>query len=261
MKRRYLGWLVIVVLGLLGLGVVVPSSPIYLPKWYGPGPQYDSKPMSHWVKLLDSEDPEEKRAGIFALGAIGPDAGEHVPTLAKFMTEDPDRRTRTSASFALSKMAPASRAAVPALIQGLADEEPAVRMNAAMALFRLKGDSRPAAAALTKALQDPANDTNLNVYTFTIQQMSAMALGRATAGTDEAVPTLTAALDKATGTDIKSANQRAALARGLGEVGPPAKSTLPRLRELLKERDPAVRDAVTFALEAIEGVPPEPDKK
>src|SRR5436305_1937543 len=80
---------------------------------------------------------EGRHRAIFALGAIGPEAGEAVPALSAILVEDPDPRNRNRAALALSKMHPASRAAVPALARALADEEPWVRMNAALALSRL----------------------------------------------------------------------------------------------------------------------------
>jgi HEAT repeat protein len=237
-----------VVVLLAGASVLIPGSPVYLPSFFTYPGQYEGHSTRYWIKTLDNPDPEVRSRAVFALGAIGAEAGEAVPALAKILVEDPDREVRHQAAQALMKMEPASRGAVPALAEALADEEPAVRMNAAMALFRLRAEARPAIPALIKALNDPDNQTNLGTFTYSIQEMAAQALGRASGGSAEAVPALTAALD--TG---GSEEMRLAALRGLDEVGPEARSAVPRLRALLTDNSAKVRQAAAEALRAIEG--------
>jgi hypothetical protein len=144
-------------------------------------------------------------------------------------------------------MAPASRAALPALIGALTDSEPLVRLNAAYALLRLGEEARPAIPALGKALAHPDNQTNGGLFFVSIQELAAQALGRASAGSAEAVPALTAALGSA------SEGTSSAAVRALGKIGPAARSAVPQLRALLEDNSKEVRQAARQALRQIEG--------
>jgi len=181
------------------------------------------------MREINNADDQTRYHAIHCLGAIGADAGEAVPALAKTMREHPDGRTRNEAALALSKMAPASKSAVPAMAEALSDPDYFVRWNAANALFQLRADARPAIPALIKAVQDDTNKTNLGTFMATVQDMAALALGRATTGTPEGVAVLTELLAKVTKTE-----SRLSTVRALGEVGPEAKSVVPQLRLLLK---------------------------
>src|ERR1700719_3359450 len=114
--------------------------------------------------------------------------------------------------------------AVPAFAQALEGREPLIRRNACVVVSRLGKDALPVLPALIKALKDKDNDTNANMFHFTIQEMAALSIGRATAGTAEGVPVLLEALSSATKPDM-----RRYLARALGEVGPEARSAIPAL--------------------------------
>jgi HEAT repeat protein len=145
-------------------------------------------------------------------------------------------------------MCPAARAAVSELGEALEDDEPFVRVNAAMTLYRLGDESRPAISALIKAVEDETNRTKSPpVFHFTIQELSALALGRATAGTSEGVPVLMSALNTAT-----TVRMRIAAARALGDIGAEARPAIPQLRALRKDKDGDLREAVETALEKIE---------
>jgi HEAT repeat protein len=235
---------------LAGIGMLIPSSPAYLPSLLTHySHYYDGHSLGFWVRALDRPDAELRRRAIFSLGAIGSDAAEAVPALAKIVTEDPDRNARHQAALALAKMAPASAAAVPALAQALDhDREPAVRMNAAIALFELGAGARPAMPVLIKALQRRANRTNLATFSFTIQEMAALALGRATAGTPDGVAALMEALASA-----RTPSKRLVFARALAEIGAPARSAESRLRALLVDDSVEVREAAAEALRKITG--------
>src|SRR5207302_1530794 len=82
----------------------------------------------------------------------------------------------------------------------------------------------------------------------------ARALGRASAGTAEGVPALTAAL-LADSTE----EMHAAVARALGEVGEEARPAIPHLRALLQGKDGWMREVAEEALKKIEaGAPSDP---
>jgi hypothetical protein len=233
---------------LAGIGLVIPGSPAYLPSLLVHYSHFhDGHSLGYWVRALDRPDTEVRRQAIFALGAIGSDAAEAVPTLARILTEDPDRSVRQQAALALAKMDLASAPAIPALARALdEDEDPAVRMNAAIALSRLGTQARPAVPVLVKALQRRDNRTNLKTFLFTIEEMAATALGRATVGTSEGVAPLLEALP-----DARTASERRLLAHALGEIGPPAKAAEPRLRALLADDSLEVREAAKESLDKI----------
>jgi HEAT repeat protein len=256
MKKRRVIRVVTALLLLIGLALLIPRSPIYLPKLLLPRGQHHGYATDHWLQELRNTDPEARYEAIFCLGAIGSDAPEAVPALAAILHEDPDRNARRQASLALSKMAPVSRAAVPELAQALADEELWVRMNAAVALCRLRADARPAIPALIVALQDDHNQTNLDNFETTIQERAALALAWASEGTDAAVPALTTALEKK-----PSQSLSLILIRALGEIGPAARAAVPQLHLLLGDDSLSVRNAAQAALRRIETAQPAPDEK
>jgi len=249
-RRRTLRLVVILAVLLAGLGLLVPGSPAYLPSLVGQYSRYQQgHSLGYWVRALGGTDPGVRRRAIFALGAMGPDAAEAAPALGTILTGDLDAEDRHQAALALAKMAPASGAAVPDLARALdGDEEPAVRMNAAYALFLLGAQSRPAAPVLIAALARRANRTNVGTFSCTIQEMAALALGRATAGGTEGVAALAEALDGA-----RTAHKRRAVAQALGDIGPPARAAEPRLRALLADDSPEVRTAAEEALRKVVG--------
>ncbi|GEM_PF-3377983 len=247
-------WLAAVVVALGALALVIPASPVYLPHFLNSGPRFDDRSLSQWLRALHSDDEKARQRAIFAMGAMGAEAGAAVPTLAKLLVEDANREIRNEAALALSKMDPASAAAVAELGKALKDPEPFVRMNVTLALFRLKKAARPTVPALIEELRKVENHTNLNTFTFTLQEMTALALGRASAGTADAVPALSEALEAA-GTD----SLRTALVRALGDIGPQAKPAAPQLRKLLKTRNADLRETVEEALRSIEGDVPPPE--
>jgi HEAT repeat protein len=273
--RSLLALAVILVVVVIGVALALPASPFYLAKWFDRSREYEGHQAPHWIKLLDSPEKEERREAARALARIGYTAKESIPALCKTMTDDTDLGTRVEASFALSKMDPKSTdlaQAVPALAKALEDPDAAVRMNAAQTLMKLGAAARPAAPALLRAVEDKANDTNRGMHIFTVQDMAALALGKATAGTAEAVPALRKLLAAA---DLPSSRQPRV--RALGFVGPEARPALPELRAMFIDpaalvasvgavagsrswmRDQHLRLALEEAIRSIEGgAPPGP---
>src|SRR5262245_7460215 len=249
-------WLASFVVALAVVAVVTPASPLYLPHLLNSGPQFEGRSLNQWVRALNGDDAPTRRRAIFAMGAMGAAASEAVPALAKLMLEDPDREIRNEAALALSKMDPASAAVVSQLGQALNDPEAAVRMNATMALFRLKKEASSTVPRLIEELKKVENHTNLNTFTFTLQELTALTLGRASAGTADAVPALMEALQAADKVSL-----RKAIVRALGDVGPEAKAAVPALRKLLSTRNADLRETVEESLRSIEGdAQPPPDK-
>jgi HEAT repeat protein len=251
MKRQTAWTFAFLLLVAAGVALAVPGSPVYLPKLLKPPALFEGHPIPYWVSTaLDSPDVEERRKAVRALGVVGIEGEDTVPALARVMTQDTDNGARVEASLALTRIdtkAPALTQALPALTQALEDKELAVRMNAAIALRRLATAARPAVPALIKAVQDKTNDSNCGLFHFTIKEIAAMALGQASAGTDEAVPLLRELLASA-----KTADSRQFRVRALGFVGPQARPALPEIRTMLKNSEPQVRAAAEEAIQNIE---------
>jgi len=247
MTARRIVWALIALLALAALAVLIPGSPAYLPTLIRRHAHFhEGHGTGYWIEALNSPDAEVRRHAIFALGMLGTDAEDAVPALSAIMVDDPDGKLRGEAALALSKMTPASRAAVPALARALEDKDPLVRMNAVNALFRLRTEARPAAPALIQALNDRNNQITLAPFTTSIQEMAALALGRASAGTPEAVPALMEAL-KAALTD----GLRYALIRALGDVGPEARPAASQILALRRHEHSDMRHAVEEAVRKI----------
>jgi HEAT repeat protein len=250
-KLRTSAGSLLVILSLLALiGLLIPGSPAYLPSLLVDYSHYqDGHSLGYWVRALNRADGEVRLRSIHALGAIGPHAADAVPALARIVTEDQEDKAREEAALALSKIAPASVAAVPFLARAL-DEDYVhlVRMNAAIALSKLGPLARPAVPALIRATQRRINRSTAGSFTCNIQEMAALALGRATAGTPEGVSALVEALKSA-----RTARKRRLVAQALAEVGAPAREAAPRLKALLNDESPEVRETAKEALRKILG--------
>jgi HEAT repeat protein len=211
---------------LAALAFLLPSSPFYWPDLYNGETRQDGRTARSWGKDLHDSDPQVRVKAIRAIGAIGPEGASELPRLGELMCGEEDRACRIEASLAISKMLPASKVVVEPLGQAIMDPDPWVRMNAVRTLFMLKHESFPALASLIKSLEREDNDTNLDAYTYTIYELTILAVGRASAGKEDGVAVLVELLK-----NVKSNRLREFIVRSLGEIGPSAKSALSTVRE------------------------------
>jgi HEAT repeat protein len=146
--------------------------------------QHQGHPVSYWLKLLGSdEEPAQQEAvqvlmypgasrgsgtlrgaegcglqvrhqAAVVLGAIGPEAKAAVPALIDVLQQE-DKYFRSHGAVALGKIGREAGAAVPALIKALKDREEDVRREAAAALGRIGPGARAAVADLVELLKDP----------------------------------------------------------------------------------------------------------
>jgi HEAT repeat protein len=254
--KRQSALLLVFLLLLVGIGIAValPASPIYLPKLLRPPVRYEGQTLAHWLDVLQSPEIKERQQAAHLLGTVTiepEDADEAVTGLTRVLLTDPDKGARIEASLALTKVkgdTPALARAVPDLARALEDKEVMVRMNTARVLLNLGGAARPAVPALLKALQDKANDDNGKTFFYTVKEMAALALGKASAGTAEAVPALRELLAA-----TKTSDSKHALVRAIGFIGPEARPALPDLRGLLTYNDAQVHAVVEEAIRNIEG--------
>lgn len=242
-RRRWVDLAVVGVLALAAFALAVPGSPVYLPKLLEPEPKVDGKTATQHAERLSDPDPEVRREAAAALGKLSTSGAKQLPKLVEAMRHDPDGDVRTFAADAVGKMAPASEAAVGDLGAALADPDRRVRMNAAIGLMRLKEKARPAVPDLIAAAADTDNDTNLGAFTVSVRQMCLRALGAAAAGTPDGVPTFTAELGR-----LSADANRGIAAQGLGLAGEHGRAAAPKIRAMLTDPNPEVREVAAEAL-------------
>jgi HEAT repeat protein/lysophospholipase L1-like esterase len=166
---------------------------------------------------LESPEPSERRAAAWALGVAGSAASGAAETLARLARVDESAGVRADSARALGGIG--LRAAVPALIEALADPSEPVRAAAAQALVRL-GPTAAEVPALAGAL----SSSDRYVAAF-----AAWSLGNLGAAAEPAVGELAQALAR----DETNAVVAGALAR----IGPAAKAAVPELVRALGSDD------------------------
>ena len=165
-----------------------------------------------------------------ALGAIGASPESVVPVLRGLLSHK-STSVRGSAATALGRFAANAASAVPKLAVLLKDERVNVRLNAARALGKIGPKAASAVPALNRALDDPVGAVTLN---------AAEALGRIGA---PAVPALVKRLG--------DRHLRTLIASILAEIGPDAKSAIPELLKMARDKDRAARIEAVLALAAM----------
>ena len=166
------------------------------------------------------------------LGGLGrDDPPAVVPALLRALKDDNDN-VRRAAAFALGNLAQAPAPVVTALLETLTDSSPLVRSTGIQALGNFGAAAKSAVPALVDAVKSGDGGTAAQV---------AHALMRI--APDAAVLALLEKLD-----DTNALIRRATVDL-LGELGPPAKSALPRLTvKSVADEDEQVRSAATNAI-------------
>ncbi|HJZ55559.1 MAG TPA: HEAT repeat domain-containing protein, partial [Gemmataceae bacterium] len=116
-------------------------------------PEFGGIPLSKWVEQLKSPDAEKRKDAAWAIARIGPAARDAVPALIETL-KDEDAHVRWSAAVALAQITPAAKDAVPVLIESLKDKEFAIRYRAVVGLGKIGPDAKAAVPALIEALKD-----------------------------------------------------------------------------------------------------------
>jgi hypothetical protein len=85
------------------------------PKCGAQEPSYQGRPLAEWLKALQSPDVNVRYWTVYAMGKIGPEAKPAVPVLAGLLRDD-DRQVRRRVAIALARIGPRAKEAVPALL-------------------------------------------------------------------------------------------------------------------------------------------------
>jgi hypothetical protein len=116
----------------------------------GEEPIHKGRKLSEWIADLKNGDSLDRRAAVYAIGAIGPAAKGAVPALV-LLLDDPVPANREVAEEVLRRFGAEGRKAV---IAALDDPAPSVRAAAATALGRFWLEAGPAVPALVKLGHD-----------------------------------------------------------------------------------------------------------
>ena len=198
------------------------------------------------IRALDDADASVRLAAALAAGRIHPPwQAEPGPGLQKLLpalvaaTKDPNPNVRRRAATTLSELGRAARAAVPALVELLENEELVwLQGYVADALGRFGPDAAAAVPALSKALGSA--DAGLRGH-------AVCALGRIQR--EKAVPMLVEMLGD------PHADVRRSAVNSLGRQGPAAVAALEALVPLTDDPNQELRKEATELLERLRGIP------
>ena len=178
------------------------------------------------MRALGSSDRDLRRIAYAQIGLGGVHATSAIPSLIQGFS-DPDPAVRYGAALSVISL---GNTAMPPLVKAAKSEDPHIRFWAAVSLGHLGGGrQREVVPVLSELLSDPDRTV--------VEEARAAWLHALYAG-DEA---LTALKEELLGT-------RAVAARGLGLIGPPASYTQSRLARLLREKHVQTRMAAAVAL-------------
>ena len=120
-------------------------------------PLYDGKPPAHWLNLLASADPTDRRKAADVLAGVGPEAAAELATFVSHSTSE-HILVRHWATVCLGAIGPAAKEAVPVLLARLNDDQPLVREKAAHSIEQVLPDARPFVRHLLLSLNEKDDD-------------------------------------------------------------------------------------------------------
>jgi HEAT repeat protein len=184
------------------------------------------------LAALRDRRPRVAETAADGLARLGPDV---VPDLGDALLDRKCQARRPAAQY-LGDLGPEARAAFPALVRTLRDEDVWLRLGAASALVRIDADAGAAAAvpALAEIVDSKKNHPVVQNALTALKDLGPRARA--------AVPALARALQD----DDRLFRNRAADA--LGAVGPGAAAAVPALGELLQNENRTLRVAAARAL-------------
>jgi HEAT repeat protein/type 1 glutamine amidotransferase len=191
----------------------VDTSPNPVPVAKPAVPVHPRKSVAEWTALLNGTDSDVRVEAILALGDLGAEANNALPTLVALLKDEaPDVRF-----FAASVLGRIGAAAVPGVTALLHDGKDSLRAAAAQALGRIGPDASPSAPELKALMLDKS---------AVVRTEAVLAISRIQK--KAAVPMLVDLLSSNV-TDVREAAFDA-----LGEMGPAARAALPVITAILQ---------------------------
>ena len=190
----------------------------------------DPEVVTALIEALKIPDNDVRVNAVWALGKIGPQARAAIPELMEALVDN-DWKVRFPAAWALGRIGPDAVETIPSLIHALGDRKVDVRREAVQALGWIGPQVNEVVPALIGSLKDPDAD---------IRYKAALMLGGFGSTAKEAVPALIDALDD------PDELVRRFVPQALGEIGSDAKDAIPAL--ILGFRDEEVSTYASSAL-------------
>jgi len=190
----------------------------------------DPEVVTALIEALKIPDNDVRVNAVWALGKIGPQARAAIPELMEALVDN-DWKVRFPAAWALGRIGPDAVETIPSLIHALGDRKVDVRREAVQALGWIGPQTNEVVPALIGSLEDPDAD---------IRYKAALMLGGFGSTAKEAVPALIDALDD------PDELVRRFVPQALGEIGSDAKDAIPAL--ILGFRDEEVSTYAPSAL-------------
>jgi HEAT repeat protein len=104
-------------------------------------PSFDGRSLSSWVADLSAAAPYTRNRAAYAIGGMGPSAKAAVPALIKVLNDqDAPATVRYPVCVALREIGPEAKEAVPALTAAMDDRNDDVAAMARQALRAITGE-------------------------------------------------------------------------------------------------------------------------
>lgn len=199
-------------------------------------PESDTVPLSLLLEGLQNPLPDVHSRAAYAIGKLGPAAKEAIPALVQILKKGLTNE-RAWAAIAIGNIGPEAKDVSPALLEALRDpSDGIVRLRAAEALWRIERQPTQVLPTLVESLKG-ANSSERLVAALVLSQMGPAA--------KDALPELVQA--------IKDSNvpTRHWIIQALSLMGSEAKSAIPALTELQNDPDPNIRQRAAQAVLSI----------
>jgi HEAT repeat protein len=196
-----------------------------------------SESLPALINALSDRDSGVRDAVSRAIGQLGPEAAQAVAALIAAVQDG--RLNCSQLAVAVTNIGPPARSAMPLLVAGLnSDDEPALS-RIIHAICSVGADDEATVDTVNKAIEDGRIRRAWAIDSFARLKGAAAA---------KAMLVLVEALE---GTDDYTTRQVAAAA--LGQIGPPAKSALPKLRFASGDKEFPVRLQAALAIWRLTG--------
>lgn len=106
-------------------------------------PSFENRPLRAWIADLKGQAPQTRNAAAYAIAGMGPAASAAVPALIEALADE-QATVRFPVCIALKEIGPAAADAVPALTELLDDRNDEIAAMARKAIRAITGtDPRP----------------------------------------------------------------------------------------------------------------------
>lgn len=208
--------------------------------------EFGAEALEHVDESLKNKD--LRRYAVLLIRRVGEDAESAVPALIEALEQkaesEDDVLFHREVQFTLAALGPKAREAVPALIASLDSDREEIRASACFALGRI---GRKASMRRLRALENDESPMVRLAAIFALVKIQP----------DDPVLVRRAVVDLSKALDSDDERYRAGAALALGELseelGDLGKRTVPRLKPLLNDESPLVRDMAAEALRKLGG--------